>query len=128
MFESTSKLKSMPRTRFARVAVLAFVRGLAHSLFALCVFSPCLSSAASTIASPWGRTATGRLEFDHIIPRAAGGPTTLENMAAVCRKHNRQKGTMSLAEYRDYLELRRFFDSEGPKYLDHVIAATTWYV
>ena len=51
MFESTSKLKSMPRTRFARVAVLVFVRGLAHSLFALCVFSPCVSSAASTIAS-----------------------------------------------------------------------------
>ena len=63
------------------------------------------------------------VEFDHIVPRAAGGATTVENMAAVCRKHNRQKGTMSLAEYRDYLDLRRFFDSEGAKYLDHVIAA-----
>jgi HNH endonuclease len=61
------------------------------------------------------------VEFDHIVPRAAGGTTTIENMAAVCRTHNRQKRTMALEEYRDYLELRRFFEDGGQKYLDDVI-------
>lgn len=63
------------------------------------------------------------LEFDHIIPVAAGGTTTVENLAPVCRKHNRQKRTMSLSEYRDYLKLGSFFEDGNPKYLDDVIRA-----
>src|SRR5437870_551940 len=63
------------------------------------------------------------LEFDHIIPVAAGGTTTVENLAPVCRKHNRQKRTMSLSEYRDYLHLGSFFEDGSPKYLDDVIRA-----
>ena len=63
------------------------------------------------------------LEFDHIKPIAAGGETTLENLAPVCRRHNRQKGTMSLSEYRDYLGLSAFFGDGGSKYLDDVIVA-----
>ena len=63
------------------------------------------------------------LEFDHIVPVASGGTTDLENMAPVCRKHNRQKRTMSLSEYRDYLNLSHFFDDGSPKYLDDVILA-----
>jgi 5-methylcytosine-specific restriction endonuclease McrA len=54
------------------------------------------------------------LEFDHIKPVAARGATELENLAPVCRKHNRQKGTMSLSEYRDYLSLSRFFNDAAP--------------
>ncbi len=61
------------------------------------------------------------IEFDHIVPRAGKGRTTIQNMAAVCRKHNRQKGTMSLDEYRDYLQLRRFFEANRARYLDDVI-------
>lgn len=63
------------------------------------------------------------LEFDHIRPVAAGGATTLENLAPVCRKHNRQKGTMALSEYRDYLKLGVFFGDGSLKHLDDVILA-----
>lgn len=63
------------------------------------------------------------LEFDHIVPVAAGGATTIDNLAPVCRKHNRQKRTMSLSEYRDYLRLSAFFGDGVPKYLDDVILA-----
>jgi hypothetical protein len=63
------------------------------------------------------------LEFDHIVPLAVGGITTLENLAPVCRKHNRQKRTMALSEYRDYLKLSSFFGDGSPKYLDDVILA-----
>jgi hypothetical protein len=63
------------------------------------------------------------LEFDHIIPIAAHGTTTVENLAPVCRKHNRQKRTMSLSEYRDYLRLSSFFGDGDSKYLDDIIRA-----
>jgi len=63
------------------------------------------------------------LEFDHIFPVAEGGATTLDNLAPVCRKHNRQKKTMSLSEYRDFLHLGSFFEDGNPKYLDDVIRA-----
>jgi len=63
------------------------------------------------------------LEFDHIKAIGAGGTTTMENLAPVCRKHNRQKRTMSLSEYRDYLTLGTVFEDGSPKYLDDVIAA-----
>lgn len=63
------------------------------------------------------------IEFDHIRSVATGGPTTLDNMAPVCRRHNRQKRTMSLSEYRDYLALGSFFEDGLPKYLDDVVSA-----
>jgi len=31
---------------------------------------------------------TLRLEFDHILPRALGGPSTIENVRLTCRSHN----------------------------------------
>jgi HNH endonuclease. len=65
--------------------------------------------------------AEDELEFDHIRPVAARGPTSVENMAPVCRKHNRQKGSMSLTEYRDYLKLGHFFEDGHAKFLDDVI-------
>ncbi len=63
------------------------------------------------------------LEFDHIKPVAAGGTTSLDNLAPVCRKHNRQKRTMALSEYRDFLNLGSFFEDGSPKFLDDVILA-----
>ena len=63
------------------------------------------------------------LEFDHIVPVAAGGQSSLDNLAPVCRKHNRQKKTMSLSEYRDYLSLNAFFKDGSPKFLDDLISA-----
>jgi hypothetical protein len=63
------------------------------------------------------------LEFDHIKPVASRGATSLENLAPVCRRHNRQKGTMALSEYRDYLKLGSFFEDGAPKYLDDLTRA-----
>jgi 5-methylcytosine-specific restriction endonuclease McrA len=31
---------------------------------------------------------TLRLEFDHILPRALGGPSTVDNLRVACRSHN----------------------------------------
>jgi len=38
----------------------------------------------------------GPLEKDHIVPRDAGGESTVENIRPLCRRHNRQRGN----EYR----------------------------
>ena len=40
--------------------------------------------------------ATGDLTFDHVVPRAAGGITSWENVVAACSKCNLQKGSKSL--------------------------------
>jgi hypothetical protein len=31
---------------------------------------------------------TSRLELDHVVPRAHGGPSTIDNVRLVCREHN----------------------------------------
>jgi hypothetical protein len=31
---------------------------------------------------------THRVELDHVIPRARGGPSTVENLRVLCRLHN----------------------------------------
>jgi len=38
----------------------------------------------------------GPLEADHIVPRDAGGESTIENLRPLCRRHNRKRGN----EYR----------------------------
>ncbi|MGH2966208.1 MAG: HNH endonuclease [Solirubrobacterales bacterium] len=63
------------------------------------------------------------LEFDHIHPYAEGGPSRTENIAAVCRKHNREKGTLTLSEYRDRLGLRAFFEGAAKRRLDDLLEA-----
>jgi len=60
------------------------------------------------------------IEFHHIRPFSKGGLTTLDNIAPVCKKHHLTIGTMSLQEYRDKLELEKFFEGD-PKYLDDAI-------
>jgi hypothetical protein len=49
----------------------------------------------------WPLTSTGKvgahmvttpLEFDHVIPEIAGGPTSPENLVLACRRCNRSKG------------------------------------
>lgn len=64
------------------------------------------------------------IEFHHIRPFSDDGPTSLDNMAPVCKRHHRGIGTMSLQEYRDKLDLGQLFQGE-PKYLDDVIRAKT---
>ena len=43
-------------------------------------------------------TATGDLTFDHVVPRAAGGVTSWENVVAACSPCNLSKGSKSLRE------------------------------
>ena len=61
------------------------------------------------------------VEFHHIKPFSEGGPTNLDNIAPVCKRHHRTMGTMSLQEYRDKLGLEKFFEGGEPKYLDDLI-------
>lgn len=63
------------------------------------------------------------LEFDHIRPVDAGGPTSVDNLAPVCKTHNRQKLALSLSEYRDKLLLDELFQDSEPKYLDQLLSA-----
>lgn len=60
-------------------------------------------------------------EFDHITPFSEGGPSEPGNIGAVCRKHNREKGALSLSEYRDRLDLRRFFEGAKKRRLDDLL-------
>jgi hypothetical protein len=61
------------------------------------------------------------VEFHHIKPFSEDGPTALANIAPVCKRHHLTIGTMSLQEYRDKLELEKFFEDGEPKYLDDLI-------
>jgi hypothetical protein len=61
-------------------------------------------------------------EYDHVWPYSEGGPSEIENIAAVCKKHNREKGSLTLGEYRDRLELRRFFEGAKKRRLDDLLA------
>ncbi|MFA5032296.1 MAG: HNH endonuclease signature motif containing protein [bacterium] len=60
------------------------------------------------------------IDFHHIKPYSRGGQTNIDNIAPVCKKHHSRIGTMSLQEYKDKIELDRFFEG-GPKYLDDLI-------
>jgi hypothetical protein len=61
------------------------------------------------------------LEYDHIQAYTEGGQSTSANIAAVCKKHNREKGTLSLSEYRDRLDLRAFFEGASKRRLDDLL-------
>ena len=63
------------------------------------------------------------IEFDHIHPFADDGESEPGNIGAVCRKHNRDKGTLSLGEYRDKIALKRFFEGEKKRRLDDLLQA-----
>lgn len=63
------------------------------------------------------------LEYDHVWPYSEGGPSEIENVAGVCKKHNREKGALALGEYRDRLELRRFFEGAKKRRLDDLLEA-----
>ena len=50
------------------------------------------------------------IHFDHIVPFAKVEETILDNMAPVCKKHNFAKKDMTLSEYRDKLQMEKFFE------------------
>ena len=54
--------------------------------------------------------------FDHTTPFERGGSNTLDNIALSCLTDNRQKFTMTEAEYRDWLALERTCRGCGIKF------------
>jgi len=61
------------------------------------------------------------IEFHHIKPFSSEGPTSLSNIAPVCKRHHHTIGTMSLQEYRDKIKLAAFFEGGELKFLDDLI-------
>jgi len=55
------------------------------------------------------------IEYHHIANFANGGPTSLDNMAPVCREHHKRIGTLSLEEFRDKINLEEFFKEQSPR-------------
>jgi hypothetical protein len=55
-----------------------------------------------------------QVQYDHIRAYALGGPSELSNIAPMCAVHNREKGVLSLFDFRTKLKLEEFF-STGDK-------------
>lgn len=62
-----------------------------------------------------------KVEFHHIKPFSEDGPTEVANIGAVCKDHHRRIRTLSLSEFRDQLEMDRFFGHAGPRRLDDLL-------
>jgi hypothetical protein len=62
------------------------------------------------------------VEFDHVYPYSEGGRSAPDNIAVVCKKHNREKRNLSLSEFRDRLSLGRFFEGARKRRLDDLLA------
>jgi hypothetical protein len=50
-----------------------------------------------------------QLQFDHIHAHSLGGDSDLNNIAPMCAQHNKEKGQLSLADFRTRLKLDLFF-------------------
>lgn len=59
------------------------------------------------------------VNFDHIKAFCEGGPSTIENIAPMCEMHNKQKGRMTLYEFRASLEIKEFFSTGDTLTLKH---------
>jgi 5-methylcytosine-specific restriction endonuclease McrA len=57
----------------------------------------CRVPGCAYVEAPGTRTPS-LLEVDHAYPLARGGTDALDNLVTLCRPHNREKGTRSLAE------------------------------
>lgn len=63
----------------------------------------------------------GDVEFDHIQPFSRAGESEVANIGAVCKRHNRDKRSLTLSEYRDRLAIRGFFDGAKKRRLDDLL-------
>jgi hypothetical protein len=61
------------------------------------------------------------VEFDHIHPYSEDGRTAIDNIAVVCKRHNRDKRNLSLSEFRDRLALRQFFEGAKKRRLNDLL-------
>jgi hypothetical protein len=63
----------------------------------------------------------GEVEFHHIKPHSEDGPSDPANIGAVCKDHHRRIRTLSLSEFRDQLQMDRFFAHPDPRRLDDLL-------
>jgi hypothetical protein len=61
------------------------------------------------------------LHFDHIKAWSLGNPSELDNIAPMCAKHNKEKGTLSLEDFRTKLRLNDFFSTGDKLTLKHLL-------
>lgn len=61
------------------------------------------------------------VEFHHVKPFSEDGPSDPANIGAVCKDHHRRIRTLSLSEFRDQLEMDRFFAQPEPRRLDDLL-------
>src|ERR1035441_1063161 len=62
------------------------------------------------------------LHFDHIRSHALGFPTELDNIAPMCARHNKEKGTLPLEDFRTKLRINEFFKTGDKLTLKHLLA------
>src|SRR6266481_8491775 len=61
------------------------------------------------------------VHFDHIKAYSLGFPSEMDNIAPMCAQHNREKGTLSLEDFRTKLRLRDFFSTGDKLTLRHLL-------
>lgn len=61
------------------------------------------------------------MHFDHIQAFTLDGVSELDNIAPMCQDHNRQKGTLSLADFRVKLQLNEFFQRGDRLTVGHLL-------
>src|SRR5947209_7026269 len=54
---------------------------------------------------------TDQVQYDHIRAYVLGGDSELNNIAPMCGQHNREKGQLSLEDFRIKLQVDEFFAS-----------------
>ena len=62
------------------------------------------------------------IQFDHIRAFSAGGRTETNNIAPMCVRHNRDKGTLPLFDFRAKLRLEEFFAKGDRLTLGHLLS------
>ena len=55
------------------------------------------------------------IEYDHIVPYSSDGPTDITNERIVKKKFNREKGALSLNEYKNFYSLKVLFETKNNK-------------
>ncbi len=55
------------------------------------------------------------IEFDHIVPYSSDGPSDVNNERIVKKKYNREKGALSLIEYKNFYSLKVLFETNNNK-------------
>jgi len=59
--------------------------------------------------------ATDEIEFDHIIAFANDGPSDVNNIRVFRKRFNKEKGKMTLLDYKDYYNLKRLYETKQNK-------------